>query len=312
MEIDLVRLRSFLEVAERGTVASASEALGYTPPAVSQHLSKLGRDLGAALFDRIGGRLKLTPAGEALVPIAKDMVNLVERAQVAAVSAPPYPRVTLVGIASAIAALVVPNVHRLAEMASLNIVEAEDEPALRELRLGHADVALVQEYPGDDVDRDPRLTYSVVARDELRLVLPASMPASTTVTDLVGTSWLLNGRMTRCAAATRQILRGAGAVDPEIRGDITDNHTLIGLVASGHGVTIVPDLVLADTGATVTIATQHLGVSRTLLAVSRMGPPAALPSIIDILSSPSTRGTVNVIEARENVQCGTEHLFPMR
>jgi len=39
--LDLVRLRSFAEVAERGTVAAAAAALDFTPPAVSQHVAKL-------------------------------------------------------------------------------------------------------------------------------------------------------------------------------------------------------------------------------------------------------------------------------
>lgn len=287
MSVDLVKLRSFVEVADRGTVAAASQALGYTAPAVSQHLAKLERDLGASLFDRVGGQLRLAPAGEALVPLARDMVELADRAQEIVRAPTPNPRITIAGFASAITELVVPNLARLAEIAQLEIVESEDAPALRELRLGHADIALVQEYPGDDAGRDPRLTYSVAVKDELRLVLPASMPDSTTVADLADASWLVNGRGTRCAAATHQILRTAGVVDARIRGDITDNQTLLQLVAAGHGATIVPDLVLADIEAAVTVATQRLGVRRTLLAVTRARPSVALRSIVDVLSSAS-------------------------
>ena len=246
MTLDLVRLRSFVEVAERGTVVAASQALGYTAPAVSQHLAKLERDLDASLFDRVGGQLRLAPAGEALMPLAQDMVELADRAAEIVRAPAPNPRVTIAGFASAIAELVVPNLDRLAAIAQLDILESEDAPAIRELRLGHADIALVQEYPGDHVDRDPRLTYSVVVTDELRLVLPASMPNGTTVADLADASWLVNGRGTRCAAATQQILHAAGVVDVQIRGDIADNRTLLQLVAAGHGATIVPDLVLAE------------------------------------------------------------------
>ena len=39
--LDLVQVRSFAEVALRGTVAAAAQACGYTGPAVSQHLAKL-------------------------------------------------------------------------------------------------------------------------------------------------------------------------------------------------------------------------------------------------------------------------------
>jgi DNA-binding transcriptional LysR family regulator len=284
MVLNLVRLRSFVEVAERGTVAAASEALGYTPPAVSQHLAKLERELDTSLFERVSGQLKLAPAGDALLPLAQDMLDLADRAQRTVQAPAPNPSATITGFASAIAGLVVPNLARLAEIALLDIVESEDEPALRELRLGHADIALVQEYPSDDVDRDPRLSYSVVVQDELRLVLPASMPARTTVADLANDSWLVNGHGTRCAAATHQILHAAGVLDAQIRGDIMDNQTLIRLVAAGHGVTMVPDLVLAETVAAVTVATQPLGVRRTLLAVTRRPPSSTVRSIVEVFS----------------------------
>jgi DNA-binding transcriptional LysR family regulator len=74
--MDLVHLKSFAEVAERGTVAAAAAAQGYTAPAVSQHIAKLERDLGVALFDRVGGRLVITEAGAALAPIAFEMLDL--------------------------------------------------------------------------------------------------------------------------------------------------------------------------------------------------------------------------------------------
>jgi len=71
--VNVTQLRSFLEVSERGTVAAAAAALGYTPPAVSQHLAKLERSLNVTLFDRVSGQLALADAGRALVPIAREL-----------------------------------------------------------------------------------------------------------------------------------------------------------------------------------------------------------------------------------------------
>lgn len=290
--LDLTQLRSFLEVAERGSVAAAASALGYTPPAVSQHVSKLERSLDASLFDRLSGQLRLTPAGEALVPVARELTELATQA-VAVVHAPaPQPHVTLAGFASAIAALVTPNLETLSKHASIVIIEAEDAAALRELRLGHVDVAITQEYPGDQTQRDPRLDYVALASDQLRLVLPPTLPASIKVADLAamgaGPRWLINGTGTRCEAATREILRTA-AIEAEISGDVTDNHTLLQLVAVGHGATIVPDLVLASAGSTVTntvtVATEPLGMFRTLLAVTRRRPSPAVTAMVGTMAS---------------------------
>jgi DNA-binding transcriptional LysR family regulator len=289
MVVDLVHLRSFLEVQQRGTVAAAAAALGYTPPAVTQHLAKLERSLGVSLFDRAGGRLALTHAGSALAPVAQEMLALAAHASDVVHRAPPRQRVVVSGITSALSALVLPSLPRLREVADLVIIEAEDAAALRELRLGRIEVAMIQEYPGDESARDSRLDYHVVARDALRLVLPPDRPATTRLRDLRGQPWLVNGTGTRCASATKRILHDA-RLEASICADISDNELLLRLVAAGYGATIVPDLVLQQTDAAVTVATQRLGVSRTLLAVTRHRPSAAAAAIVVELRPVSSSG----------------------
>jgi DNA-binding transcriptional LysR family regulator len=286
MELDLTQLRSFVEVAERGTVAAAATVLGYTPPAVSQHLSKLERGLGTTLFDRASGHLVLTDPGRMLLPMAHDVLELAGRARAVVHQAVPRPRLVVAGLASALAVLVAPRVAALAEQASVEIVEAEDRVALRELRLGHVDLALVQEYPGGTPHRDPRLDYVTVLSDKLRLVLPPSFSPSTTIADLDRQPWLVNGTGTRCEAASRRILRAAG-IEPTISGDVSDNHLLLELVAAGHGATIVPELLLADVGAAVTVSTEDLGAARTLLAVTRTTASAAVRQALSMIGAPA-------------------------
>lgn len=159
------------------------------------------------------------------------------------------------------------------------IVEAEDAVALRELRLGHVAVAMIQEYPGDEGARDERLDHHVVATDALRLVLPPEWPATTRLRDLHNLPWLVNGSGTRCETATKRVLEDA-RLDASISADISDNELLLQLVSEGYGATIVPDLVLEQTGAEVTVAAEHLGVSRTLLAVTRRRPTAAAAAMV--------------------------------
>ena len=277
--VDLVHLRSFLEVHQRGTVAAAAAALGYTPPAVTQQLAKLERGLGVSLFDRAGGRLALTDAGRALGPVAQEMLNLAAHAADVVHQTPPRQRVVISGIASALSAIVVPSLPQLRELADIILVEAEDADALRELRLGHVEIAMIQEYPGDETARDEQLNYHLVAADDLRLVLPPNWPSSTRLRDLQGLPWLVNGTGTRCETATKRVLQDADLV-ASISADISDNDLLLRLVSDGYGATIVPDLVLGGTGAEVTIATEHIGISRTLLAVTRQRATTASAAII--------------------------------
>ena len=68
--MDLKRLRTFVAVAEHGTVSKAAEVLNITQPALSRQIGSLEHEFGFELFERSGRRLLLTPRGEQLLPIA--------------------------------------------------------------------------------------------------------------------------------------------------------------------------------------------------------------------------------------------------
>lgn len=294
MPLDLTQLRSFLEVAERGSVAAAAAHLGYTPPAVSQHVAKLERALDAVLFDRVGGQLTLADAGASLIPLARDLIALAEQATDVVRVRPARSRVVIAGLASAVGALVAPQLAGLHDLATIHIVEAEDDDALRELRLGHADIALVQRYPGDPMGRDPRLLYTDLDQDRLRLVLPPSYPSDASLHDLGELPWLVNGTGTRCEAATRRVLHASG-IEPDVVADVVDNYLLLSLVAAGHGATIMPDLVVQAAGVDVTVSTRDLGVARTIVAVTRRTGSAAARDVLERLAAEA--GRTHVLES---------------
>ncbi len=64
----------FLLIHEQGAISAAADELGLTQSAVSRRLMAFERRLGATLFDRPAGRLRLTPAGTALLPHAQRSV----------------------------------------------------------------------------------------------------------------------------------------------------------------------------------------------------------------------------------------------
>ena len=64
--LDVRLLQTFREVAMRGSFSLAAEELGFTQPAISQHLARLERHLGVKVLERTARGVTLTPAGEAL------------------------------------------------------------------------------------------------------------------------------------------------------------------------------------------------------------------------------------------------------
>ena len=72
--MDTQALTAFLAVAESGSFSTAAERLFLTQPAVSKRIAQLEQQLGTRLFDRVGRRIRLTEAGEALLPRARQVL----------------------------------------------------------------------------------------------------------------------------------------------------------------------------------------------------------------------------------------------
>src|SRR6266540_1251017 len=83
--MDFRRVRTFVTVAEQGTVSKAALSLRVAQPALSRQISDLEAELGLRLFDRIRKRLVLTSEGERLLAECRNVLNAVdslsERAQ---------------------------------------------------------------------------------------------------------------------------------------------------------------------------------------------------------------------------------------
>src|SRR5262245_18620871 len=73
--MDFKRLRTFVTVADRGTVSQAAVDLRIAQPALSRQISELERQLGVKLFDRVGRRLALTAEGEQLLVTCRDVLG---------------------------------------------------------------------------------------------------------------------------------------------------------------------------------------------------------------------------------------------
>ena len=71
--VDVRRLRYFLAVAEELHFGRAAERLYIAQPALSRQIASLENAIGAQLFDRSRSSIQLTPAGEALLPRARDI-----------------------------------------------------------------------------------------------------------------------------------------------------------------------------------------------------------------------------------------------
>jgi DNA-binding transcriptional LysR family regulator len=248
--MELRDLRSFVAVAQHRNFSRAAEQLHVSQPALSEQIRKLEDELGAALFERTSRGAVLTDAGEAFLPQAR---GVLAQADVAAESV----RMVAEGVAGTLtigfidsAALGIlpalirrftaryPNVKlRLRELGTRRQLEA--------VEAGEIDVGIV---------RGPvwnaGLAGTLIATESLLLALPAehrlAHEDAVRLTDLRDEGFITYpaDRGAGLYEETLRLCHDAG-FDPTIVQEANEITTIIGMVAAGLGVAIVPSPVTA-------------------------------------------------------------------
>jgi DNA-binding transcriptional LysR family regulator len=253
--LDLHRLRLLKEFSERGTIAAAAAALGYTPSAVSQQLSALEREAGATLLDRAARSVELTDAGRRLAVHAEIILAQVEAAEadLSEQQREPTGGVSVAAFPSAAVAFAPALASSLRAHPGLTLVLRQEKPAegLRRLRAGEVDAALADDWTGGLPDAAPgMLRFYHLVRDPLVLVLPRAHPLADPVipVDLRqlrdGSRWLAAPAGEPSRQAVDRLLMTAGGA-PAVPWEFEGLGTILSLVSRGIGVAAVPRLALA-------------------------------------------------------------------
>jgi molybdate transport repressor ModE-like protein len=254
--LDARQLRLVRAIADTGSLSAAARQLGLSQPAVSQQVRRMERRLGTALVERAGRGVRLTEAGRVLARHAGTVLGSLAAAEeeVAALAGLRAGRVRLVAFPSSSASLVPRALARLRTAhpgVAVTFAEAEPPESLTLLRDGHCDLAVAFTYPGTDLGRGEDDLAGLVAvpllRDPLHVVLPADHPrardAPVRLTDLRADTWIAG-----CPRCRGHLLAACGSVgfEPEVSFATDDYVAILGLVAAGLGVALVPGLVLAS------------------------------------------------------------------
>lgn len=79
--MEIRNLVTFVRIAEVQNFSKTAEQLGYSQSAVTMQIKQLEAELQTQLFERIGKQVKLTQAGERLLPYALEILNSVRKAE---------------------------------------------------------------------------------------------------------------------------------------------------------------------------------------------------------------------------------------
>jgi DNA-binding transcriptional LysR family regulator len=241
--MDLRQLEIVRAIAETGSFTAAGTRLHVSQSAISRQILLLEDEFHERLFVRLGRRVQITAAGEALLQLAHRVFNdirdtsasITDRQKVLTGS------INLVGGMTVCLYVFPPLLKEFRKhhpQVEIRVATGGTQRLMRRVRSGQADLALLT-LPVND----PALTSVPVMREELMLVMPANHPLankdSVGVEALVGQPFIVfeqgsNTRRTLDEFFVREQIK------PRIVTESENVEIIKSMVASGLGVAIVP------------------------------------------------------------------------
>jgi DNA-binding transcriptional LysR family regulator len=257
--LDLRRLRTFREVIGRSSFSAAAQALDYTQSSVSQQITTLERDLGVTLVDRTSRPVKPTAAGAAVLAHADGLLaqaDAVER-ELAALTKGESGTLRMGGFFTAWATFLpaaVAAFSRAHPGVALELHQLEPAPALRGVRAGELDLAVVYGFEPPD---DETIERTHLLDDPYAVALPSRHRLAgrkrVALTDLAAERWVSPPADHEYTQILRRLCRTYGDFEPDVAYESGDIAMAQPIVAAGLAVALLPALGLVPTHAGVIV-----------------------------------------------------------
>ena len=240
--MDLGDLAIFKAVAEEGGVVRAARKLHRVPSSVTSRIQQLESSVGAQLFHRSKQRLHLSPSGEVLLAYAGKLLGLADEARNAVADGPPRGTLKLGALESTTASRL-PAIfcafHQSFPDVRIELTTGTNDAlvaGVAERRLDAAFVAVAPNRPG--------LSHASVFRERLVLITSLAHPIVKSPMHIANDSVI---SFPRGCAYRRVLERWLGDKDlASMRVlELSSYHAIVACVASGTGIAVVPESVLA-------------------------------------------------------------------
>ncbi|TLW93047.1 LysR family transcriptional regulator [Saccharomonospora piscinae] len=289
--MDIAKLRTLREFADRGSVSAAARALHCTPSAVSQQLRALQAEVGLPLTEPSGRGLRLTDAGRALVARADDVLAAVAHAEAEldAYRSAPRGRVRLALFPSAALLLLPGLLSRFAERPGLDVEVRDVDMTPKDVPGLVADFDIVVAHRDELAEPfgTERLDVVHLLREPLDVALPFGHPLAdhdrVEPAELAGEPWLGVDVGYPVDDVLRSLAVRTG-VQPAVVHRINDFRVTEALVAAGHGIALLPRFTL-DTRRVLRKELAGIRAARHVEAVLRPGArtrPAVAAVLADL------------------------------
>ncbi|MDP2318283.1 MAG: LysR substrate-binding domain-containing protein [Acidobacteriota bacterium] len=279
----LRQLQYLVAVADLGGFRRAAEACGVSQPSLSAQVAQVERALGVQVFERHARGVRVTAAGDTVLGRARQvLLAMGDLSEAARQQADPLSGTVRIGVIPTVCPYLLPEVapalHRA--LPKLAIVWSEDktQTLLKQMADAKLDAAIVADdarvagFDSAPIGEDP---FVLAAAPGHRLMKSAS-PASPSVLDRATVFLLEDGHCFR-----DQALAFCGAAGAREAGlSATGLSTLVQMVGTGNGVTLLPTMAVAVENRRGQLAIRPFKApapKRTLVLVWRKGSALGRP-----------------------------------
>jgi DNA-binding transcriptional LysR family regulator len=248
--IELRLWRQFAAVAQELHFGRAARSLHMTQPPLTQAIAQLERLLGARLFERSKRSVRLTPAGEALLPQVRDLLARARTLPIQARAAADGELGRLrIAFVSTVGFALLPHWLRTFRarhpQVQMELIEATGDVQLEALARGDVDAGFMLHSPGF---APAGLSHLEVAREPLVLALPETHPLASAarlpLAQVLAEPLVIFPR--RIVPSLHDAILGmyhAGGREPRIVQEAIQMQTIVNLVSAGLGLAWVPQSV---------------------------------------------------------------------
>ncbi len=291
--MELRELETFRAIVEAGGVVRAASRMHRAQSSVTARIRQLEASLGVQLFERDGRLLRLTAAGDMLLPYAVRLLGLAEEARAAVRMDSVCGRLRL-GAMESIAASRLPGplaaFHGRYPEVAVELQTASSRELIARLQAGGLDAVIV----GDEVD-DVRFTSIPLYQEELILVAAAGGPLLQNPKRLNGKT-LLVFQGQGCAYRRRfeQWLQTLRVVPSRVL-EFGSYHAILAAAAAGVGASLIPRSVLDIYAQREAVSwaevPSRVAKLRTLLLMPMTTHAPALTRLVELLRADAAAQT---------------------
>ena len=250
--LDSRRLRVLVEVAHHGSFSAAAAALGYTQPAISRQIATLEAEVGMLLVRRVPAGAVLTDAGRLLVTRAELILARLADAEaelrsLGGLEAGTLRMATFASAASSFLPVAVARFRERYPAVELEISMADPDVTVPRMRAGEYDLALTHDPMEEPSGAQAGVELLPMFEDPMYVAMPCGHwlagEGSLTLADFASEPWML--ATTDSCPDARLFLRAclAAGFEPSIAFQNDDYSAILGFVAAGVGVALIPDMV---------------------------------------------------------------------